>query len=347
MKNGDILNERYLVKKQIGEGGMAKVFLAKDTYLNRDVAIKCLKTLQDAEQQKRNFVRFQREIKSLVSLQNRNVVQVYDVVDRVDENKNQVIYIVMEYVSSQNLKDVIKNRAPLNYVEALYIFSEILNCIQEAHSKNIIHRDLKPHNVLIAGDGLVKIVDFGIALINDGVELTGTNNVVGSIQYIAPEILQSNQPSFQSDIYALGVILYEMVVGKPPFTGKNIAAIAKLHVNSSVPSVLSTSNDIPEGLDMIIQKSTAKDLSARYKSIDEIKRDADLVQKGETIMGINKFNKNALNNKNSSASALSHEVPIHKNFILKKGFIIALYIALGIVFVVFLLLLLDYLNVLF
>ena len=277
MKIGEILNQRYKVIKQIGEGGMAHVYLAKDLYLERLVAIKNLKKFSDPKNNARNLERFNREINSLSRLVCRNVVKIYDVVNTSNENNVDDIYIVMEYVSSTNLKDVIKKRAPLYYIEALRIFREMANAIKEAHHKGIIHRDIKPHNVLISDDGLVKIVDFGIALINNGVEITTTNSIVGSIQYMAPEILKGQQPSFQSDIYAFGIILYEILVGKPPFEDKTINAIAKKHINDSIPSVTNYNLDIPDGIDIIIRKCTAKNLNSRYKSVDKMLQDIDFV----------------------------------------------------------------------
>lgn len=275
IKENDILNKRYRVIKKIGEGGMASVYLAKDLYLERNVAIKCLKIFQDQENNKRNFVRFQREIEALSRLVNHNVARIYDVVNFEDDDKN--VYIVMEYVSSTDLKQVIKKRAPLYYVEVVRIFKEICNCIEEAHEKNIIHRDLKPHNILISDDGVVKIVDFGISLINDGIEITASNNIVGSIQYIAPEILQGQQPSFQSDIYALGIILFEMLIGKPPFNDRTIQAIANKHINEIIPSVKKFNFDIPEAFDVIIRKTTSKNLNIRYKTVKEMLNDINFL----------------------------------------------------------------------
>lgn len=254
---------RYEILSLIGQGGMADVYKAKDTILNRIVAIKVLrdKLSQDAMA----LVRFQREASAASRLSHPNVVDIYDVGEY-----EGLHYIVMEFIRGRTLKELIAQRGALDVDEAIGIMKQLVSAINHAHENNIIHRDIKPQNVLVKDDGTIKITDFGIAVANGSVQLTFNNTVMGSAHYLAPETTQGKEPNEQVDIYSLGIVFYELLTGKVPFTGKTPTEIAIKHLRKPMPFVRDFNPNIPQSVENIILKATAKNLSQRYVSCKEM-----------------------------------------------------------------------------
>ena len=254
---------RYEILSLIGQGGMADVYKAKDTILNRIVAIKVLrdKLSQDAMA----LVRFQREASAASRLSHPNVVDIYDVGEYEGMH-----YIVMEFIRGRTLKELIAQRGALDVDEAIGIMKQLVSAINHAHENNIIHRDIKPQNVLVKDDGTIKITDFGIAVANGSVQLTFNNTVMGSAHYLAPETTQGKEPNEKVDIYSLGIVFYELLTGKVPFTGKTPTEIAIKHLRKPMPFVRDFNPNIPQSVENIILKATAKNLSQRYVSCKEM-----------------------------------------------------------------------------
>ena len=263
---GHMINERYQIIKMIGEGGMANVYLAHDTILDRDVAVKVLRgDLADDEK----FVRrFQREAIAASSLNHPNIVEMYDVGE--DDGK---YFIVMEYIEGQTLKSLIKKRGALTLAEVIDIMLQLTSGIACAHDSYIIHRDIKPQNVLILDDGRVKITDFGIAMALNSNELTQTNSVMGSVHYLPPEQANGSGSTIKSDIYSLGILMYELLTGKVPFKGDNAVEIAIKHLKEQMPSVCEENPAIPQSIENIILRACAKNPKNRYDSVSQMHND--------------------------------------------------------------------------
>lgn len=274
---GDKINERYQIIKTIGEGGMANVYLALDTILNRQVAVKILRgDLADDEK----FVRrFQREALSASKLTHPNIVEVYD----VGEDKG-LYYIVMEYIDGKTLKSLIKKRGALTLPEVIDIMSQLISGIMCAHDSYIIHRDIKPQNILILEDGRVKITDFGIAMALNSNELTQTNSVMGSVHYLPPEQANGQGSTIKSDIYSLGILMYELLTGKLPFKGDNAVEIAIKQMKEPIPSICKQNPDIPQSIENIILRACAKNPKNRY---DNVKEMYDDIKNALTPEGLN------------------------------------------------------------
>lgn len=266
MSNKNVIANRYEVFQHIGQGGMADVFLAIDTILNRQVAIKILRSelCTDAV----SILRFEREAQAATTLSHPNIVEIYD----VGEYKGHH-YIVMEYVPGKTLKKVIKDRGALLTEEAVDIAKQLASATQEAHHRGIIHRDIKPQNVIVKSDGSVKILDFGIALAKGSMQLTQANNVMGSVHYLAPELAKGEPASVQSDIYALGIVLYEMVTGDVPFKADTAVQVALMQMRNTMPSARAVNPGIPQSVENVILKATAKDPNMRYRSCNEMLED--------------------------------------------------------------------------
>ena len=266
INKGELIDNRYKIVKSIGEGGMANVYLAWDTILEREVAVKVLRgDLSDDEK----FVRrFEREANSASSLRHPNIVEMYDVGE-----DNGKYFIVMEFIDGRTLKSLIKKRGALNLTEAIDIMLQITSGIACAHDSYIIHRDIKPQNVLILEDGRVKITDFGIALALNNHELTQTNSVMGSVHYLPPEQASGNSATVKSDIYSLGILFYELIIGKVPFKGENAVEIAIKHMKEPIPSVRSINPNIPQSVENIILRASAKNPKNRYDSVSEMYED--------------------------------------------------------------------------
>ena len=263
---GDKINDRYEIIKLIGEGGMANVYLAYDTILERNVAVKVLRgDLADDEK----FVRrFQREALSASSLSHPNIVEMYDV---GEDNGN--FYIVMEYIDGQTLKQLIKKRGHLTVPEAIDIMLQLTDGLAHAHDSYIIHRDIKPQNIMILEDGMVKITDFGIAMAINASDLTQTNSVMGSVHYLPPEQAAGKGSTIKSDIYSLGILFYEMLAGTMPFRGETAVEIALKHIKDPMPSIRKINPKVPQSVENIIFKSTAKNPKNRYNNVRELHDD--------------------------------------------------------------------------
>lgn len=263
---GQKINDRYEIIRNIGEGGMANVYLALDTILNRKVAVKILRGDLATDEK---FVRkFQREASAASNLDHPNIVGIYDV---GEDDGNY--YIVMEYVEGQTLKSLIKRRGSLTLLEVIDIMTQLTSGIEHAHEKGIIHRDIKPQNVLILDDGLVKIADFGIAQALNSNELTQTNSVMGSVHYLPPEQANGLGSTYKSDIYSLGILMFELLIGKVPFKGENAVEIAIKHMKDPIPSICEIKDEIPQSIENVVLKATAKNPKNRYDTVEEMKYD--------------------------------------------------------------------------
>ena len=252
-----VIAGRYELVKCIGHGGMADVYLALDLILDRQVAIKILKP--DSNADKVALERFAREAQASTQLSHPNIVDIYDVGD--DDN---IHYIVMEYVKGHTLKQLIKKRGPLPTRETIWIMKQLTSALMEAHKNGLIHRDIKSQNILIKDDGTVKLADFGIAILNNAIQLTSKDSVLGSVHYLAPELVKGEKSSMKSDIYSLGIVMYELLRGDVPFKGDNPAQIALKHMKQEIPNVREYNPQIPQSVAKIITKACAKDPKDRY-----------------------------------------------------------------------------------
>ena len=266
LEAGKTLNGRYKIQSLIGTGGMAAVYLAKDLILDRLVAIKVLRL--DFRQNDDAMRRFRREALSATQLIHPNIVGVYDVGQSQEMN-----YIVMEYVEGTDLKDYVRQRGALHPIEAVRIMMQIVSAIAAAHQNRIIHRDIKPQNILIDKEGNVKITDFGIAVALSDTSLTQTNTLLGSVHYLSPEQARGGMATIQTDIYALGIVLYELLTGKVPFDGESAVSIALKHFQEPLPSIVNPIAMVPQSLENIVLKATAKDPINRYKNCYEMFED--------------------------------------------------------------------------
>lgn len=253
----NVIAGRYELVKCIGHGGMADVYLALDLILDRQVAIKILKP--DSNADKVALERFAREAQASTQLSHPNIVDIYDVGD--DGN---IHYIVMEYVKGHTLKQLIKKRGPLPTRETIWIMKQLTSALMEAHKNGLIHRDIKSQNILIKDDGTVKLADFGIAILNNAIQLTSKDSVLGSVHYLAPELVKGEKSSMKSDIYSLGIVMYELLRGDVPFKGDNPAQIALKHMKQEIPNVREYNPQIPQSVANIITKACAKDPKDRY-----------------------------------------------------------------------------------
>ena len=263
---GQKINDRYQIIKTIGEGGMANVYLAYDTILDRDVAVKVLRG--DLANDEKFVRRFQREALNASSLSHPNIVEVYDVGD-----DNGQYFIVMEYIEGKNLKDLLKKRGKLTVPEVVDIMSQIADGLSVAHDSYIIHRDIKPQNIMILENGLVKITDFGIAMAMNATQLTQTNSVMGSVHYLPPEQASGKGSTLKSDIYSMGILMYELLTGVLPYRGENAVEIALKHLKEPLPSIREELPDIPQSVENIILKSAAKNPKNRYNDAREMYED--------------------------------------------------------------------------
>ena len=263
---GQKINDRYQIIKSIGEGGMANVYLAYDTILDRNVAVKVLRG--DLATDEKFVRRFQREALSASSLSHPNIVEVYD----VGEDNGQY-YIVMEYIEGCQLKQLLKKRGRLTLSEVIDIMLQITDGLSVAHDAYIIHRDIKPQNIMILDSCLVKITDFGIAMAMNSTQLTQTNSVMGSVHYLPPEQANGKGSTLQSDIYSMGILMYELLTGELPYKGDNAVEIALKHLKEKIPSVRDKYPEIPQSVENIIIKATAKNPKNRYADARSMNED--------------------------------------------------------------------------
>ena len=261
-----LIANRYQLLECVGQGGMADVYKAMDTILNRVVAIKILRG--ELADDPMTLLRFQREASAASKLSHPNVVDVYDVGE--SEGRH---YIVMEYVRGRTLKQLMAQRGALHLDEAVDIMLQLTSAVAMAHEKHIIHRDIKPQNVLVKDDGTVKITDFGIAVAHGSVQLTQHHTVMGSAHYLAPETTRGEAPTEAVDIYALGIVFYELLSGSVPFQGSNPTEIAVKHLRDPMPYIRDFNPTIPQSVENIILRATAKKVSERYATVEEMRED--------------------------------------------------------------------------
>ena len=276
LSKGQKINDRYEIIKTIGEGGMANVYLANDTILDRKVAIKVLRG--DLSNDEKFIRRFQREALSVSNLSHPNIVEVYD----VGEEDGQY-YIVMEYIEGKTLKQLLKKRETLTLTEVIDIMLQLTDGLAHAHESYIIHRDIKPQNIMILDNGLVKITDFGIAMALNATQLTQTNSVMGSVRYLPPEQANGKSATVKSDIYSLGILMYELITGSVPFKGDNAVEIALKHMKEKIPSIRKQNPTIPQTVENIVIKATAKNPRNRYDSVKEMHEDLEVCMEKENV----------------------------------------------------------------
>lgn len=281
-----LINNRYRIEEKIASGGMSTVYLAFDLVTKQKVAIKIIRS--DIVDDTTSVLRFEREAITASKMDNIHIVQIYDY-----GNYNHKPYIVMEYVKGVTLKQFISQRQYLDLDEAVLIMHQILDAVYHAHRKMIIHRDLKPQNILIKADNSIKLMDFGIAFTKEFVQLTQRDIVLGSAHYLAPEIIDNHMATIQSDIYALGIIFYELLMGKVPFDGESPLQIALKHTKEEIPSVTSINPSIPQSIENIILKATCKDVNYRYANLKEMIEDLNTYKDKtkDQKFSINKYQK--------------------------------------------------------
>lgn len=266
LSKGQKINDRYEIVKSIGEGGMANVYLANDTILDRKVAVKVLRG--DLSSDDKFIRRFQREALSVSNLSHPNIVEVYDVGEEDGQH-----YIVMEYIEGKTLKQLLKKRDSLTLTEVIDIMTQLTDGIAHAHESYIIHRDIKPQNIMIQDDGRIKITDFGIAMALNATQLTQTNSVMGSVHYLPPEQASGKGTTVKSDIYSMGILMYELLTGTVPFKGDNAVEIALKHMKDKIPSIRKQNPAIPQSVENILLKATAKNPRNRYDTAREMHED--------------------------------------------------------------------------
>ena len=268
INKGYLLGDRYRIVDTLGEGGMANVYLADDIILKRQVAVKIIRL--DLQKDSQVTARFEREALATSELSHPNIVSVFDV-----GSDHGLPYMVMEYVKGPDLKEYIQDNTPIPLPKVIKIMDQILSAMSLAHKHGVIHRDLKPQNILMDENGNIKIADFGIAVALNQTTITQTNSVLGSVHYMSPEQTRGGMVTKQSDIYSLGIILYELLTGQVPFNGETPVVIALKHAEDEIPSLRKQNKDIPQALENVVLKATAKDPRDRYASVDEMKADLD------------------------------------------------------------------------
>lgn len=266
LSKGQKINDRYEIVTSVGEGGMANVYLANDIILDRNVALKVLRG--DLENNEKFIRRFQREAKSVSDLSHPNIVEVYDVGEEEGQH-----YIVMEYIDGKTLKQLVQKRGALTVAEVIDIMAQITDGLKSAHAAYIIHRDIKPQNIMIQDNGMIKITDFGIAMSMNATQLTQTNSVMGSVHYLPPEQASGKTATMKSDIYSAGILMYELLTGSVPFKGDNAVEIALKQMKERIPSIRKQNPLIPQSVENIVLKATAKNPKNRYETIEEMHED--------------------------------------------------------------------------
>lgn len=268
MMIGKRINGRYKIVEMIGGGGMANVYLAEDMILEREVAVKILRL--DFANDEELIKRFNREAQAAASLDHPNIVNIYDVGE-----ENDIYYIVMEYVKGLTLKQYIQRHHHIPVEKTLHIMEQVTSAIEHAHQHGIIHRDIKPQNILIDENDNVKITDFGIATALSATTITQTNSVLGSVHYLSPEQARGGMANKKSDVYSLGIVMFELLTGRLPFSGESAVSIALKHLQTTTPSVKRWNPSVPQSVENIVLKATAKDSFHRYDSVHEMKEDIE------------------------------------------------------------------------
>ena len=318
MNKKKILTDRYQLIHQIGGGGMAVVYLANDTLLDRQVAIKFLREEYVDEPE---FIRqFQKEAKAVAKLSHQNIVNIYD----FGEHEGQT-YLIMEYVEGQTLKDIIREHGALPVEQVLDYGIQICQGLIQAHSQHIVHKDIKPHNIMIDKHGIVKVTDFGIAQAANNLTITHNKGIMGSAHYFSPEQAKGEIVDYATDIYSLGVVLYEMVTGKVPFTGENPVSVALKHIQSKPESITSYVKDVPKELERIIFKAMEKNPVYRFSNMKQmmealIDLQARLTGRNELIIKVPqaKDNDETLTNHHRAIPDYYDETRIHHEVIVEK-----------------------------
>lgn len=298
---GKIINERYKITKKLGGGGMSRVYLAEDSILKRSVAIKAIRIPSGEKEEA--IKRFEREVHNLTQLSHNNIVNVFDVTED-DEN----FYLVMEYIEGLTLSEYIQKNHPLDVDTILNFINQIINGIKHAHDTKIVHRDIKPQNILVDENQTLKILDFGIAKALSETTMTETNHVLGTVQYLSPEQARGDITDNGTDIYSMGVVLYEMLIGKPPFSGETAVSIAIKHIQDPMPNVTDERSDIRQALSNVVLKATEKDKMERYQSVREMQNDLETVMSDER----------ASEDRYQSSITNTKTVPINKSEIANK-----------------------------
>ncbi|MEA4827749.1 MAG: Stk1 family PASTA domain-containing Ser/Thr kinase [Clostridium sp.] len=282
---GTILGNRYELLEKIGEGGMAEVYKAKCHLLNRYVAVKILK---DQYSDNIDFVnKFKQEASSAASLSHNNIVSIYDI-----GSENNINYIVMEYIDGKTLKQIINEQKILKWNDAVILAIQIAKALECAHNNNIVHRDVKPHNIMVTRDGAVKVTDFGIAKATSSVTITNSDRILGSAHYFSPEQAKGNFVDCKTDIYSLGIVLYEMVTGKVPYDGESPVSVALKHIQEQVTPPIEVNPNIPESLNKIILKAIEKEQFKRYQNAHDILIDLQKIKQNPDIDIIMENNEN-------------------------------------------------------
>lgn len=302
----DLIGGRYRIKSLIGDGGMANVYLAHDEILQREVAVKVLRYQLASDEV---FVRrFEREAQSVTALNHPNIVNVFDV-----GSEGETHYIVMEYVTGHTLKQMIQARGHLSVSESIEVMQQILAAVEQAHEFGIVHRDLKPQNIIVRPDGVVKVMDFGIALTQEATSLTQTHSVMGSVQYLSPEQVRGEMATNQSDLYELGIVLFEMLTGELPFDGESAVNIVLKHLKDDLPDIQAKNPLVPNSVVNIINRATAKEKRERYPDAGAMLADLATVlnpeRLNEAIMPISAFVDTSINEVVSELEA-TREVPV-------------------------------------
>lgn len=274
----DFIGDRYKIVSELGQGGMSDVFEARDIIFKRTVAIKIIKF--DQANKIENLIRFQNEARFSAAFSHPNIVKIYDYGEY-----NNLPYIVNEYMKSQTLRDTLNYKKNLTLNEACQIMLQLCDALIEVHSKNIVHRDIKPQNIYYGSDGTIKLSDFGISvLLNSPLNVNENKKVMGTVQYLAPELVYGKKCSFQSDIYAAGITFFELLTGQVPFDGTKVSEVAYMQVNDDMPSVHSIIPTLPKEVDKIIQKATEKETSDRYKTVQDFRKDILSLYKNKKLV---------------------------------------------------------------
>ncbi|WP_026893906.1 Stk1 family PASTA domain-containing Ser/Thr kinase [Clostridiisalibacter paucivorans] len=279
---GKLLGNRYEILEKIGGGGMALVYKAKCRLLNRYVAVKVLRPEFTNDEE---FIdKFRKESQAAASLSHHNIVNIYDV-----GSEGSIYYIVMEYIKGKTLKKLINEKGKLEVNETIEISIQIAEALNHAHKNHIVHRDIKPHNIMVTDDGKIKVTDFGIARAATSSTVTNTSNVIGSVHYFSPEQARGGYTDAKSDIYSLGIVMYEMMTGRVPFQGESPISVALKHIQEDIIPPREIDKNVPENMERIIRKAVQKDQSLRYNSAEEILEDLRKVKNGKGQESIIEF----------------------------------------------------------
>lgn len=278
--SGKILGNRYVLLEKVGEGGMALVYKARCQLLNRYVAVKILRPEFIADEE---FIKkFKRESMASASLSHPNIVGIYDVGEEDD-----IYYIVMEYVHGKTLKEYIREKGKLDPMEAISIAKQISYALEHAHKNGVVHRDIKPQNIMITDDKIIKVTDFGIARASSTVTMTNTGKVMGSVHYFSPEQARGGFSDHRTDIYSLGVVMYEMIAGRLPYDAESPITVALKHIQENVIEPIKIDHNIPNALNDIVMKAMQKDMGKRYQNIRDLIGDLELAQTSPNTMLFN------------------------------------------------------------